>query len=113
MNPIFSSTKNPNLQALNQGKSYTKITFELGISKNSVRRIESSRENHVTKFSLGRPRKLTDQHSLVSGNFILSEQYDSAIEISKKLNQSLLSPVSPYTVHRILYRAGMKAEPKV
>lgn len=94
---------------LHDGKSTREIAKSLGISKTTVARYRKTITNQVPHTKLGRPRKLSSRDKRGIARMMMNGGANTAVELTKKLNQEREDNVSSETVRSALREQGLRA----
>ena len=101
------------LSLLDQGiSSIREIASLTGVHYSTVSRVRSQYRGNLEKGSGGHPPKLSDTAKRHAMQLIGSGQADTAIDVAKKLQNTLEQPVSVETIRRGLKEGGLKSVTK-
>ena len=100
------------ISLLNEGYYLCQIQDRTGLGKSTVGRISKEVLGDKENCPRGRPSKLSscDQHSIIRQ--IRSRRLDNAVQITRFINSTVTTPVTPQTVRNVLKKSGFYSATK-
>jgi transposase len=97
------------ISLLKDGHSAHQVSSITGLNHSTISRLSRKHCPYLPKSSGGCPAKLSDRNVNHAIRLISSGKAETAVEVSRALQDVINQPISPETTRRYLKRAGMKA----
>ena len=110
LKPLSTIIKKNALDLLKTGKSTRQVAVLLNISQRSAANNLADNKDNTAINKGGRPRKLTTKDVQMARLDLKRGQAKSAVQATKRLNETLVTKVSVQTVRRALKDIGMKVK---
>src|SRR6266478_6065972 len=109
MKSISQQTQNDIISLLEQGKSCRQIGQEIGVHYSTVSKFHSKLNFTPPKGKGGCPSKLTPTAICHAIHIISTGKADTAVDVTKSLQETFPGTISASTVRRGLKKSGLKA----
>ena len=109
MHPISAAQKADIISLLTAGHSAHEVSSIMGVHTSTISRLQRKHCPYISMSAGGCPTKLTGRNVQHAICLITSGKVDTAVEVTKALQDVVNQPVSPDTMRRHLKKAGMKA----
>ncbi len=109
MKSISQQTQNDIISLLEQGKSCRQIAQEIGVHYSTVSKFCSELNFTPPKGKGGHPSKLTPTAICHAIHIISTGKADTAVDVTKSLQETFPGTISASTVRRGLKKSGLKA----
>src|SRR5260370_36500632 len=109
MKSLSQQTQNDILSLLEQGKSCRQIAEKIGVHHSTVSKFHSKLNFTLPKGKGGHPSKLTPTAICHAICIISTGKADTAVDVTKSLQETFPGTISASTVRRGLKKSGLKA----
>ena len=110
MRPLSTTIRKKAFDLLKKGISTRQVAALLNISQRSAANILTLNKNNLAITKGGRPHKLTTKDAHIARLDLKRGRARSAVQATKRLNETLAADVSVQTVRRALKEIGMIAK---
>jgi transposase len=109
MKALSAALQSHILSLLKAGHSAHEASSITGIHHTTISRLRRQHSPYLPKLSGGRPTKLSDRNVNHAIRLIGSGKADTAVDVTRALQDVINQPLSSQTTRRYLKEAGMKA----
>jgi transposase len=109
MHALSADQKTHIISLLTSGKSAHEVSTITGHGTGTISRLHRKHCPYLPRSNGGRPRKLTDRNVQHAVRLISSGKAETAVEVTRALQDVVNGSLSPETTRRYLKQAGMKA----
>src|SRR6266568_3076492 len=109
MKSLSAAQQSHIISLLNAGNSAHEASSITGVNHSTISRLSRKHCPYLPKSSGGHPAKLSDRNINHAIQLISSGKADTAVEVSRALQDVINQPISAETTRRYLKRAGLKA----
>ena len=109
MHPLSASQKAHIISLLTAGHSSYQVSSMTGVHSTTISRLSRKHFPYLQKSSGGHPSKLSDRNVQHANQLISSGKAETAVDVTKSLQDIINQPLSAQTTRRYMKKAGMKA----
>src|SRR6266850_2309912 len=109
MHPLSASQKAHIISLITAGHSSYQVSSMTGVHSTTISRLSRKHFPYLQKSSGGRPSKLSDRNVQHGIRLISSGKAETAVDVTKSLQDIINQPLSAQTTRRYMKKAGMKA----